>query len=58
MSTVWAVIIGVLPSVGIGLLFWWIMRNVVHADRNEREALAKLDARENERRHAEPGKDG
>jgi hypothetical protein len=44
MSTVWAFVIGIVPSIGIGGLFWWIMRKVVHADRNERAALAKLDA--------------
>jgi hypothetical protein len=46
VSAVWAFIIGVVPSIGIGLLFWWVMRKVVHADRNEREALAKLEAQE------------
>jgi hypothetical protein len=44
MSTVWAFFIGVVPSIGIGLVFWWVMRKVVHADRGEREAMAKLDA--------------
>ena len=34
------------PSVGVGLLFWLAMRYIVRADRNERAALARLDAEE------------
>ena len=34
------------PSVGVGLLFWLAMRYIVRADRNERAALARLDAAE------------
>jgi hypothetical protein len=34
------------PSVGVGLLFWVAMRYIVRADRNERAALARLDAEE------------
>ncbi|WP_435737042.1 hypothetical protein V5D56_20130 [Cellulosimicrobium sp. PMB13] len=34
------------PSVGVGLLFWFAMRYIVRADRNERAALARLDAEE------------
>lgn len=41
---VWqAVAIGLLPSIGVGLLFWYVMRAVVRSDRNERDALAKID---------------
>ncbi|MCB7136877.1 hypothetical protein [Cellulosimicrobium marinum] len=41
------------PSVGVGLLFWVAMRYIVRADRNERTALARLDAEENATRGAE-----
>ncbi|GAB2471753.1 hypothetical protein [Xylanimonas ulmi] len=44
MSTFWAIVAGVTPSVGVGLIFWFAMRKIVRADRNEREALARLDA--------------
>jgi hypothetical protein len=37
------------PSVGVGLLFWFAMRHIVRADRNERAALARLDAEEQAR---------
>lgn len=40
------VLIGLVPSIGVGLVFWFAMRAVVRADRNERAALAELDAQE------------
>lgn len=44
MPTWQAVAIGIIPSIGVGLVFWFAMRAVVRADRNERAALAKADA--------------
>ncbi len=38
------------PPVGVGLLFWWAIRAIMNADRSERAALARMDART-----AEPG---
>jgi hypothetical protein len=35
-----------IPSIGVGLLFWFAMRAVVNADRTERQALARMDAAE------------
>jgi hypothetical protein len=40
-------IAGLVPSIGVGLLFWYVMRSVVRADRNERAALAEIEARRN-----------
>ncbi|WP_061961577.1 hypothetical protein [Demequina flava] len=40
------VAIGVIPSIGVALIFWFAMRAVVRADRNERAALAQIDAEE------------
>lgn len=34
-------IYGLLPSIGVGLLFWYAMRSVLRADRRERSALAE-----------------
>jgi hypothetical protein len=39
MGTFWAVIAGLIPSIGVGLLFWLAMRKIVRADRNERAAV-------------------
>ncbi|WP_277211324.1 hypothetical protein [Isoptericola croceus] len=44
MSTLWAVIAGLIPSIGVGLLFWLVMRKIIRADRNERAALERHDA--------------
>jgi hypothetical protein len=35
-----------LPSIGVGLLFWVAIRALVNADRTERQALARMDAEE------------
>ncbi len=56
MDTFWAILAGLLPSIGVGLVFWFAMRKIVRADRNEREAEAKLDAEETARYLAEQKK--
>ncbi|WP_061962939.1 hypothetical protein [Demequina aurantiaca] len=38
------VVAGIVPSIGVGLVFWYAMRGVLRADRNERAALAAADA--------------
>ncbi|MFV0287600.1 MAG: hypothetical protein ACK5IM_14620 [Demequina sp.] len=38
-----AVAVGIIPSIGVGLVFWFAMRAVVRADRNERQALARQE---------------
>lgn len=35
-----------LPSIGVGVIFWYVMRALVNADRTERAALARMDAEE------------
>jgi hypothetical protein len=44
-----------LPSIGVGLLFWFAIRALVNADRTERQAMARMDAAE---RAAELGASG
>ena len=34
------------PSLGVGVLFYFAMRAIVRADRNERRALAQFEAEE------------
>ena len=48
MNTLLAVLAGLIPSVGVGLLFWLAMRKIMHADRNERLAYDRMDAEESE----------
>jgi hypothetical protein len=37
------ILAGLLPSVGVGFLFFIVIRSLVQADRRERLAIAKLD---------------
>ena len=40
------------PSIGVGLLFWFVVRAMVAGDRRERAAMAALDAAERRREQA------
>ncbi|WP_199421933.1 hypothetical protein [Actinotalea solisilvae] len=44
------------PSVGVGLIFWFAMRKVIHADRNERVAQAALDRQQLAEHASEPAR--
>ena len=46
MHPVVEVVAAVVPSVGVGLLFWLALRAILQADRRERAALAALEAEE------------
>jgi hypothetical protein len=41
-----AALAALIPSIGVGLLFWFGMRAVINADRTERQALARMDRTE------------
>lgn len=49
MSGLDGILISIIPSIGVGLIFWYVMRAVIRADRRERAVLAKLDAEEDAR---------
>lgn len=34
------------PSILVGLIFWFVMRAIINADRNERRMMAKIEAQE------------
>lgn len=54
----WAnAIFSVIPTILIGLIFWFIMRSILRADRTERETLKKYEAEERERRGLPPKND-
>ena len=53
MSTVLEVVAAAVPSIGVGLVFWFAMRAIIQADRRERSALARLDAEESARAAAD-----
>jgi preprotein translocase subunit YajC len=50
-------IFSVIPTILIGLIFWFIMRSIFRADRTERDTLKKYEAEERERRGLPPKKD-
>ncbi|MCF4122150.1 hypothetical protein L1785_14305 [Antribacter sp. KLBMP9083] len=55
MDTFWASVAALVPSAGVGLLFWFAMRKIVRADRDERLALDRMDReRLSAERSAEP----
>lgn len=38
------ILAGVLPSIGVALLFFFVIRGVIRGDRNERAAIAAEEA--------------
>ncbi|KQQ03535.1 MULTISPECIES: hypothetical protein [unclassified Rathayibacter] len=42
----WALV----PTLSVGVLFWFIMRSVIRSDRNERRAYDRIEAEERTRR--------
>lgn len=42
-------IFSVVPSLLVGLIFWFVVRALVRADRNERQAYAAIEKEERER---------
>jgi len=56
MSTWQQVLVGVIPSIGVGLIFWFVMRAVIRADRRERQELARIDAEEAKRAAKDPNR--
>lgn len=56
MNGFWVAVGALVPSIGVGLLFWFAIRSIIQADRRERMAVAQLDAQENRaREEAGPG---
>ena len=42
------------PTVFVGLLFWFIMRAILRADRSERKVYTRMEAEERARRGLAP----
>ena len=49
-------IISLVPTVGVGLIFWFIMRAIIRSDRTERKVYAKVEAQERARLDEESSK--
>lgn len=39
VNAVWSLI----PTIGVTALFWFVLRAIIHADRNERRAYAEVE---------------
>lgn len=48
MSGIWPYVAAIIPSAGVGLLFWIVIKNMIEGDRKERLAHSQWD-REQER---------
>ena len=46
MNPLFTALAALLPSIGVGLLFWFAIRALVNADRTERQAMARMDLAE------------
>ena len=46
MNPLFTALAALLPSIGVGLLFWFGIRALINADRTERQAMARMDAAE------------
>lgn len=54
MGTLGEVLAALIPSLGVGFLFFLAIRALVNADRNERAAVARLDAEERKAAESTP----
>jgi len=39
-------IFSVIPTLVVGLIFWWVIRSIVRADRTERKVYAQIESEE------------
>ena len=53
MSSIWPYIAALIPSAGVGFLFYVVIKNMVEGDRKERLAHSQCD-REHESTPADP----
>ena len=51
----WAAVLwSLLPTIVVSALFFWVLRSVVRADRNERREYARIEAEERAKRGLPP----
>jgi hypothetical protein len=47
-------IFSLVPTIALGLIFWFVIRAIIRSDRSERQAYAKIDAQERARQNLPP----
>ena len=45
-------IFSLVPTIALGLVFWYVIRAIIRADRNERKVYSRMEAEERARRAA------
>jgi len=45
-------IFSLVPTIALGLVFWFVIRAIIRADRNERKVYSQMEAEERARRAA------
>jgi preprotein translocase subunit YajC len=45
-------IFSLVPTIALGLVFWFVIRAIIRADRNERKVYSEMEAEERTRRAA------
>lgn len=55
MNGIWAYIAALIPSVGVGFLFYVVIKNMVEGDRKERLAHSQWEAEQEKAREAGAG---
>lgn len=45
-------IFSLVPTIALGLVFWFVIRAIIRADRNERKVYSEMEAEERARRAA------
>jgi hypothetical protein len=54
-TTVWGnIVFSLAPTICLGLIFWFVMRSILRADRTERKEYARIEAEERAKIAAEP----
>lgn len=44
MDQAWAIVVAIVPSIGVGFLFYKVIRTIIESDRNERLAHSRWEA--------------
>ncbi|MFZ7087224.1 hypothetical protein [Curtobacterium sp. RRHDQ10] len=55
-GVVTGIIFALTPTIIVGLIFWFVMRAIIRADRTERASYAKIEAEERAKFAAERGR--
>jgi hypothetical protein len=56
-TTVWGnIVFSLAPTICLGLIFWFVMRSILRADRTERKEYARIEAEERAKQAAESAK--